>query len=142
MLRFDLPRVPANVIRWEALVTHALLWLALLVSPWFLVVTLAQGFIKGFFGHQACPGHKLWRKLFESRGWGGKLEDVGAKMFAAKLLFIASAVALGLFLGGSALWQVPVMLLLVFSALEWALGFCAGCWAYGAWYRAFPPKMG
>lgn len=33
MLRFDLPRVPANVIRWEALVTHALLWLALLVSP-------------------------------------------------------------------------------------------------------------
>ena len=51
-------------------------------------------------------------------------------------------VALGLFLGGSALWQVPVMLLLVFSALEWALDFCAGCWAYGAWYRAFPPKMG
>ena len=50
--------------------------------------------------------------------------------------------ALGLFLGGSALWQVPVMLLLVFSALEWALDFCAGCWAYGAWYRAFPPKMG
>ena len=58
------------------------------------------------------------------------------------LLMIAGAVALGLFLGGSALWQVPVMLLLVFSALEWALDFCAGCWAYGAWYRAFPPKMG
>lgn len=140
MLRFDLPRVPANVIRWEALVTHALLWLALLVSPWFLVVTAVQGLVKGFFGHHRCPAHLLWRKLFEARGWGGKLEDMGAKMFAAKLLMLASAVGLGLFLGGSALWQVPTVLLLVFSFLEWAFGFCAGCWAYGAWYKAFPPK--
>jgi hypothetical protein len=23
--------------------------------------------------------------------------------------------------------------------LEWALAFCAGCWAYGWWYRRFPP---
>lgn len=140
MLRFDLPRVPANVIRWEALVTHALLWLALLVSPWFLVVTAVQGLVKGFFGHHRCPAHLLWRKLFEARGWGGKLEDMGAKMFAAKLLMLASAVGLGLFLGGSALWQVPTVVLLVFSFLEWAFGFCAGCWAYGAWYKAFPPK--
>lgn len=140
MLRFDLPRVPANVIRWEALVTHALLWLALLVSPWFLVVTAVQGLVKGFFGHHRCPAHLLWRKLFQARGWGGKLEDMGAKMFAAKLLMLASAVGLGLFLGGSALWQVPTVVLLVFSFLEWAFGFCAGCWAYGAWYKAFPPK--
>lgn len=140
MLRFDLPRVPAHVIRWEAFVVHCLLWLALLVSPWFLAVTAAQGLIKGFFGHHRCPSHRLWRRLFESRGWGGKLEDVGAKMFAAKLLLLASAVGLGLFLAGSDLWKVPTIVLLVFSFLEWALSFCAGCWAYGAWYRAFPPK--
>ncbi|MDO5291022.1 MAG: DUF4395 domain-containing protein [Pseudomonadota bacterium] len=142
MLRFDLPQVPANVIRWEAFITHLLLWLAMLVSPWFLAVTTAQGLVKGFAGHQRCPSHVLWRRVFEPRGWGGKLEDVGAKMFAAKLLMLASAVGLGLFLAGSTLWQVPVGVLLVFSFLEWALGFCAGCWAYGAWYRAFPPKAG
>lgn len=141
MLRFDLPRVPANVIRWEAVVTHALLWLALLVSPWLLAATTLQGLIKGFFGHHRCAAHRVWHRLFEARGWGGKLEDMGAKMFAAKLLMLASAVGLGLFLAGSTLWQVPTVVLLVFSFLEWALGFCAACWAYGAWYRAFPPKM-
>ena len=141
MLRFDLPRVPANVIRWEAVVTHALLWLALLMSPWFLAVTALQGLIKGFFGHHRCPAHRLWRSLFEARGWNGKLEDMGSKMFAAKLLMLASAIGLGLFLAGSTLWQVPTVVLLVFSFLEWAFGFCAACWAYGAWYRAFPPKM-
>lgn len=139
MLRFDLPRLPANVVRWEAFVTFALCVAAWLITPWLMVIPAVQGVIKGFFGHTKCPGHAMWSRLFTARGWQGKLEDAGAKMFAAKILAIASCVALVLLLSGSTLWRVPVGALIVFSTLEWALSFCAACWVYGAWYRRFPP---
>lgn len=139
MLRFDLPQVPSNVIRWEAFVTTVMCSLALLVSPWFMLVPAAQGLIKGFLGHTKCPAHVVWRKIFTARNWLGRMEDAGAKMFAAKVLFLASSVSLLLYVGGSTLWQVPAGVLVVFSTLEWALSFCAGCWAYGFWYRRFPP---
>jgi hypothetical protein len=139
MLRFDVPRVWSNVVRWEAFLTHVVCWLALLVSPWFLALTLAWGGVRGFFGHHRCPSHLLWKKAFTRWNVQGKLEDAGPKMFAAKVLFVVSAIALLLFLSGSGLWQVPATALLLFSLLEWAAGFCAACWAYGAWYRRFPP---
>jgi hypothetical protein len=60
-------------------------------------------------------------------------------MFANKILFIASMVALALLAAGSPMWKLPVGVLIVFSFLEWALAFCAACWVYGAWYRRFPP---
>ncbi|HYF20381.1 MAG TPA: DUF4395 family protein [Ramlibacter sp.] len=138
MLRFDLPRVPAHVIRFEAFVTHVLCWLSLLVSPWFLVVPLAQGAVRGFLGHRYCPAHLLWRRLFEAAGGAGRLEDAGPKMFANKVLFIASGAALALYLAGSELWQVPCVVLITFSFLEWGLSFCAACWVYSAWYKRFP----
>lgn len=139
MLRFDIPQVWSNVIRWEAFLTFVFCWLALLVTPWVLVVPLAQGLIRGFIGHHRCPAHQVWKRAAEARGWGGKKEDAGAKMFANRILFIASAVGLLLFLSGSPLWRVPCVALIVFSFLEWALSFCAACWAYGVWYRRFPP---
>jgi hypothetical protein len=140
MLRFDVPPVWSNVIRWEAFLTFVICWLVLLFSPWLLLVTLAQGFVRGFIGHRYCPAHRLWKFIFERRAWGGKKENAGAKMFANKILFLASVVALALFLRGSALWQVPVIALILFSFLEWTISFCAGCWVYGIWYQKFPPK--
>ena len=68
--------------------------------------------------------------------------NAGAKMFAAKILLLASSVSLVLFLLGNELWKIPCVILIVFSFLEWALSFCAACWVYGLWYRFFPPKMG
>lgn len=140
MLRFDIPQVWSRVVRWDAFITFVLCWLALLVSPWFLVVLLVQGAVKGFAGHHRCPSHLTWRALFLRFGMAGRLEDAGAKMFAAKMLFIASSVGLALFLAGSPLWRVPTSALVIFSFLEWALGFCAACWVYGAWYKRFPPS--
>ena len=140
MLRFDIPPVRANVARFEAFLTFAFCWLALGVSPWFMAVLAAQGFIRGFFGHYREPMQGVWTQLFEARGWAGKPENAGAKLFAATLLCIASAVALGLYIAGQSFWVVPVYVLIVFSFLEFALAFCAGCWAYTLWFRAFPPK--
>lgn len=139
MLRFDVPPVWSNVIRWEAFVTHVLCWLALLLSPWFLALPIVQGLIKGFIGHYRCPMHIVWQKLFVARGWQGKRENAGAKMFAAKILFIAGAVGLTFYVAGSPMWVVPTGALVLFSFLEWAFSFCAACWAYGAWYQRFPP---
>lgn len=141
MLRFDIPPVHANVIRWEAFLVCVLCLLALFISPWFLVVLPVQGLVKGFFGHHKCPSHNVWKKLFVQRGWAGKKENVGAKMFAAKLLFLASTVSLVLFLSGLPQWRIPCTVLVVFSFLEWAFSFCAACTVYNAWYRFFPPKQ-
>jgi hypothetical protein len=140
MLRFDVPQVWSNVIRWEAFVTFVVCWIALLMWPWLLGLLVLQGLVRGFIGHYRCPSHLLWKRLFEALGVAGKKENAGAKMFANKILFIASAAGLGLYLAGSTLWVVPCIALIVFSTLEWALSFCAACWAYGVWYQKFPPK--
>ena len=142
MLRFDVPQVWSNVIRWEAFITFVVSWLGLLVTPWAMLLLVAQGFVRGFIGHHRCPSHWLWKKVFTALGWPGKKENAGAKMFANKILFIASSATVILFLLDRPLWQVPCTALIIFSFLEWALSFCAACWVYGAWYKAFPPKMG
>ena len=134
MLRFDIPQVWSNVIRWEAFVTWLLCLVALFVTPWVFVILALQGAVKGFIGHYRCPSHLLWRRMFEALGWQGRKEDAG------KVLFVVSGIALALFLSGSALWKVPCIALLIFSFLEWAASFCAACWVYGAWYRRFPPS--
>lgn len=63
-------------------------------------------------------------------------------MFANKILFIASTVAVVAYALGSNIWMIPVSALIVFTTLEWAFSFCAACWAYVLWYSKFPPQMG
>jgi hypothetical protein len=105
-----------------------------------MLLLVAQGFVCSFLGHHRCPLHRTWKRLFDTCGWGGRKENAGAKMFANKVLFLASSVAVLLLAAGSSLWRVPVSALIAFSFLEWAFSFCAGCWAYGLWYSKFPPK--
>lgn len=139
MLRFDIPQVWSNAVRLDAFMTTLICLLALLVSPWFMALLVLQGAVRGFFGHHRCPSHLAWKFLLLRIKHASKKEDAGAKMFASKILLLASAVSLTLFLAGSSLWVVPCTALIVFSTAEWALSFCAACWAYGVWYRKFPP---
>ncbi len=141
MLRFDVPQVWSNVIRWEAFITCVLSGLAVLLSlPWLMLIPVVQGGVRGFVGHHRCPTHWLWRAIAEAKQWGGKRENAGAKMFANKILFLASAVSLVLYWSGSPLWVLPAIVLTVFSFMEWAFAFCAACWVYLFWYQRFPPK--
>ncbi|HLR30691.1 MAG TPA: DUF4395 family protein [Paenalcaligenes sp.] len=140
MLRFDVPPVWSNVTRWEAFLSFIVAAIAYWVSPWFMIILIVQGFVRGFMGHYRCPAHLLWAKIFEARNIGGQKENAGAKMFANKILFIASSVSVIAYASGSTLWQIPVIALLIFTAMEWAFSFCAACWVYGLWYRLFPPK--
>ena len=141
MLRFDVPPVNANVVRFEAFITFAFCAIALLGFPYLLPLLAIMGFVRGFFGHRKCPSHIVFAQLMNKANIAGEKENAGAKMFANKLLFIAATVASVLFFTGNSFWVVPTVALVIFSSLEWAFSFCAACWVYGFWYKLFPPKM-
>jgi hypothetical protein len=141
MLRFDIPPVNANVARLEAFITFSFCLIALLGFPYLMPLLVVMGFIRGFFGHYKCPSHRLLIKMMLAMNIAGKKENAGAKMFANKILFVAATVACILFYSGNDLWRVPAMALVIFSTLEWAFSICAACWAYGFWYKFFPPKV-
>jgi len=141
MLRFDVLPVHANVVRLEAFITFMVCAVALLGFPYLLPVLAVTGLVRGFFGHSKCPSHRGLAKLLKSINRAGDQENAGAKMFANKLLFIASTIASVLYFMGNGLWVVPTIALVIFSTLEWAFSFCAACWVYGFWYKIFPPKM-
>src|SRR5690625_2148075 len=140
MLRFDLPPVWSRVTRIEAFISFLVCAASLVFTPWLMLILVVQGFVRGVLGHYKCPMHRLLAALLEARGLGGIKENPGAKMFANKLLFVASSVAVVLYILGSDLWIVPCSVLLVFTTLAWAFAFCAACWDYGAWYSKFPPR--
>lgn len=135
MLRFDVPPVWSNAARLDGLTTFAISVAALAGFPYLVPLLIVQGLVRGFIGHSKCPSHRLFGALLQKFGLAGKKENAGAKMFANKLLFIASTVATVLYLSGSGMWMVPVSVLAVFSFLEWAFSFCVACWAYSAWYQ-------
>lgn len=136
MLRFDVPPVWANAARLDALTTFTLCALALVFKlPFLMPLLILHGLVRGFFGHGRCPSHRLYSRLLEKLQKTGIKENAGAKMFANKLLFIASTVATILWLVGSPMWMVPASVLLVFSFMEAAFSFCAACWAYTLWYQ-------
>lgn len=136
MLRFDHPPLGSYVARWEAFLNGAACAAALMVSPWIMAIPAIQGLIRGFLGYSHCPLHRFWQRLLEARGWAGRNENAGPKMFANKLLFLASSLALGLAMAEQPLWHLPCFVLLAFTTLEWSLSFCAACWVYGLWYRS------
>src|SRR5699024_9155232 len=110
------------------------------VSPWFMIILIVQGVVRGFMGQYRCPAHLLWAKIFEARNIGRKTENASAKMFANKILFIAYRFSVIAYARANTLRPIPVIALLIFTAMEWAFSFCAACWVYGLWYRLFPPK--
>lgn len=143
MLRFDVPPVWSNATRIDAIVTFLISGAALVFGlPWLMLILAVQGLLRGFFQHRLCPMHRTVSAQLEARGLGGKQENAGAKMFANKVLFLASTIAVIAYALGSSIWVIPVTALVIFTTLEWAFSFCAACWAYGAWYSKFPPKMG
>ena len=141
MLRFDVPQVHANAIRLDAVITFLVSIAALGFDlPWLMLLLVVAGFVRGFIGHYRCPIHlsSLW--LMQRLDRAVQKENAGAKMFAAKILFVASAISVVLWLAGSSLWMAPAAVLAVFSFLEWAFSFCAACWAYTLWYRFRPQQ--
>jgi hypothetical protein len=136
MLRFDVPPVWSNAVRMDALTTFTVSVAVLATqAAWLLPLLMLQGLVRGFVGHRKCPSHLAYTALLAKLGAAGKQENAGAKMFANKILLLASSVGFALWLAGSQMWVVPITALVIFSFMEAAFSFCAACWAYTLWYR-------
>jgi Domain of unknown function (DUF4395) len=140
LLRFDIPPVWSGVVRVQAFITFVVCSVAVFVTPWVLIYLSVAGAVRGFVSPQRDPSSAMIGKFLKSRGWLGRQENAGAKMFAAKLLFIGSAAALLMAVFNMAGWQYVCYALMLFSFLEWAFAFCAGCWVYVLWWRLFSPQ--
>lgn len=135
MLRFDIKPVFSNVVRVEAIITSLVFILAIFNFWYLLPIIIFQSFIRGFLDPHKCFSHRIIEFILNKKNIAGKKENAGAKMFAQKLLFIASSISLFLILIESSLQIFPLTAILIFSTLEWSLNFCIACWAYSFFYK-------
>lgn len=135
MLRFDIAPVCSNAYRLVA-TTSFLVAAIYLFTPykWVAAVLVVGGFLRGFVSPHRCPSYLLYARLMARLGWT-KSVNAGAKMFADKIAGVAGLAMLGTWLAGSEIGMIPAGAILLFAFLDLATGFCAACWAYGAWYK-------
>ena len=138
MLRFDIPPVCSNAYRVQAVVTFVVSALYLWTPYGALSIVLALGgVLRGFVSPHKCPSYLIFSKLMKNAGLA-KPVNAGAKMFADKLVAIAGSVMFITWFVGNPIGQIPAVILLVFSFIDFSTGFCAACWAYGLWYKMKP----
>lgn len=135
MLRFDIPAVYSIAYRFQAAITFAVAAIYLLTPyQWVAFILAWGGLLRGFINPHHCLTYKLFAGLSARLGWGKRV-NAGAKMFADKVIGLAG-LAMGIsWLFGSHLGTIPAVALLLFAFVDLAIGFCAACWAYGAWYK-------
>jgi hypothetical protein len=63
------------------------------------------------------------------------MQNAGSKMFADKIAAIAGTAMFVTWLLGSSIGMIPAWAILIFAFIDLATGFCAACWAYGAYYK-------
>lgn len=108
--------------------------LTLLTQWWWLAVLLAAGFaLRVAGGPRYSPLGRLAVHVIAPRFGEARLVPGPPKRFAQAIGFLTSAAAAVAALGFGATTVAAVLLavLLVFATLESAVGFCAGCWAFG-----------
>jgi len=135
MLRFDIPAVCSNAYRFQAVLTFMVAGLYLFTPyRWVAFLLAYAGLMRGFVNPHRCLTYKLFAGLTKRFNWSKRV-NAGAKMFADKLTGLAGLVMGVSWLLGSELGVIPAGALLLFSFFDLATGFCAACWAYGAWYK-------
>ncbi len=135
MLRFDIPPVCSNAYRLQAATSFAIAAVYLLTSHGWVAFLLAfGGLFRGFVSPHKCLSYRLFSAAVRRAGRAEPV-NAGAKMFADKIAGIAGTVMAVSWLMGSDIGMIPATAILLFAALDAVTGFCAACWAYGAWYK-------
>lgn len=107
--------------------------------PAFLVVDF---FLRGFGWGRYSPFNLLSGWIIKWLSIGNKPIDQAPKLFAAQLGFaFASLLLISAALSQLSIGYVITATLLLFSFLESALGFCAGCHVYTLIRRIFPAPV-
>ncbi|KGN40537.1 DUF4395 domain-containing protein [Knoellia aerolata] len=106
----------------------------LLTQQWWLAVVLAVGFaLRVAAGPRFSPLGRLAVHAIAPRFGAPRLVPGPPKRFAQAVGLAVSggAAVAALGFGATGVASVLVGVLVVFATLESALGFCAGCWAFG-----------
>lgn len=135
MLRFDIPPICANAYRIQALVSFIVAAVYLFTPYQGVALVLALGgFIRGFISPHKCLSYRLFAALTGKSGIA-KLQNAGSKMFADKVVSLAGIAMTLSWLLDASFGVIPGTAILIFACIDLLTGFCAACWAYGAWYR-------
>ncbi len=108
--------------------------LTLLTQQWWLAALVAVGFaLRVAAGPRFSPLGRLAVHLVAPRFGAPRLVPGPPKRFAQAVGLVVSgnAAVAALAFGATGLASVLLGVLVVFVTLESALGFCAGCWAFG-----------
>lgn len=135
MLRFDIPPVCANAYRLQAAMSFAIAAIYLYTPyQWVSLLLAVGGLLRGFVSPHKCLSYKAFAGAMQRFGLG-RSQNAGSKMFADKIAGIAGTAMFVTWLLGSGIGAVPAYAILIFAFIDLATGFCAACWAYGAWYK-------
>jgi hypothetical protein len=135
MLRFDIAPVCSNAYRLVATVSFLVAAIYLFTPfKWVAAVLAFGGILRGFVSPHRCPSYLAFARITAALGHA-KTVNAGSKMFADKIAAIAGLVMLGTWAAGSDIGMIPASAILVFAFIDLTTGFCAACWAYGAWYK-------
>lgn len=135
MLRFDIAPVCSNAYRFQATMSFAIAAIYLFTPyQWVSLLLAIGGFIRGFVNPHKCLSYKLFAGITGKLGMS-KMQNAGSKMFADKIAAIAGTAMFVTWLLGSSVGVIPAYAILIFAFIDLATGFCAACWAYGAYYK-------
>ena len=121
-----------KIVRFTALLTFILALLFILSPNILLVAFLAVDFYARAFGVPQMSLLALTGSgLKDYIPFRSKVIDKAPKIFAARVGFILSLLAFVLLLSDAVLAsQITMVVLAFFAFLEWAVGFCMGCYIY------------
>jgi len=135
MLRFDIAPVCSNAYRFQAAMSFAIAALYLFTPyQWVSILLAFGGLMRGFVSPHKCMSYKLFAGITQKHGMP-KMQNAGSKMFADKIAGIAGTAMFLTWLMGSDVGVIPATAILIFAFIDLVTGFCAACWAYGAYYK-------
>ena len=135
MLRFDIAPVCANAYRFQAAMSFSIAAIYLFTPyQWVSALLAFGGLLRGFVSPHKCLSYKLFAALTQKMGMA-KMQNAGSKMFADKIAGIAGTAMFVTWLMGSSIGAIPAWAILIFAFIDLTTGFCAACWAYGAYYK-------
>jgi hypothetical protein len=135
MLRFDIAPVCSNAYRLQATMSFVIAALYLFTPyQWVSVLLALGGLLRGFVSPHKCLSYLAFARATGKLGMA-RMQNAGSKMFADKIAGIAGTAMFVTWLLGSGVGVVPAYAILIFAFIDLATGFCAACWAYGAWYK-------
>jgi len=131
-------QVNERITRFNALFTFLLTLLFVATNQWIIACFLAADFLlRGFFEGAYSPLRALSIIAVKSMHTEPRMINAGPKIFAARMGLVLSGLVFAFGLAGFHVAAISVAsILLLFSFLEAAFGFCMACKIYPLIYRS------